>query len=80
MPLSWNALLAELRRADLLASAPSQGPDPTGIGVDSRTIEPGMVYVAVRGSQADGHRYVAQAVTRGAKAVVLETAQESGVP
>jgi UDP-N-acetylmuramoyl-L-alanyl-D-glutamate--2,6-diaminopimelate ligase len=80
VPLSWNALLAELRRADLLASAPSQGPDPTGLGVDSRTIEPGMVYVAVRGSQADGHRYVAQAVARGAKAVVLETPQQSGVP
>ena len=39
-----------------------------------------MVYVAVRGSQADVHRYVPQAVTRGAKAVVLETPQESGVP
>jgi UDP-N-acetylmuramoyl-L-alanyl-D-glutamate--2,6-diaminopimelate ligase len=80
VPLSWDAVLAELRRADLLVSAPPRGPDPTGVGVDSRTIEPGMLYVAVRGSQADGHRYVAQAVARGAGAVVLETPQHSGLP
>ena len=39
-----------------------------------------MLYVAVRGSQADGHRFVGDAVRRGAKAVVVETPQQSGVP
>src|SRR5688572_1325981 len=80
MPLTWTALLDELRRADLLGSAPARGPDPTGIGVDSRTSGPGMVYVAVRGSQSDGHRFVTDAVSRGASAVVVEEPQQSVVP
>jgi UDP-N-acetylmuramoyl-L-alanyl-D-glutamate--2,6-diaminopimelate ligase len=80
MTLSWQALLDELRRADLLVSASTTGPVPTGLSMDSRTVEPGTVYVAVRGSQADGHRFVGDAVRRGAVAVVVETAQSSGVP
>ena len=80
MPLTWTAAVDELRRADLLTSAPPKGADPTGIGVDSRTISRGMLYVAVRGSQADGHRFVADAVGRGAGAVVVEAPQQSGVP
>jgi UDP-N-acetylmuramoyl-L-alanyl-D-glutamate--2,6-diaminopimelate ligase len=39
-----------------------------------------MVYVAVRGSQVDGHRYVADAVQRGAVAVVVEQATGASVP
>ena len=80
MPLTWTAVLDELRRADLLIAAPSKGDDPSGVGVDSRTVRPGMLYVAVRGSQADGHRFVGDAVGRGAKAIVVEAPQQSGVP
>jgi UDP-N-acetylmuramoyl-L-alanyl-D-glutamate--2,6-diaminopimelate ligase len=80
MPLTWSELLAELRRADLLVGAPVEGPAPIGLGVDSRAMRPGMVYLAVRGSQSDGHRFVTDAVHRGATAVVVETAQQAGVP
>lgn len=80
MPLTWAALVDELRRADLLDAAPPKAKDPTGIGVDSRTIGPGMLYVALRGSQVDGHRFVPDAVRRGAAAVVVEAPQQSGVP
>ena len=80
MPLAWSALLDELRRADLLVEAPAEGATPTAVGMDSRTVRPGMLYVAVRGSQADGHRFTADAVRRGATAVVVETPQQSGVP
>lgn len=78
MPLTWAAVLDELRRADLLASAPAHGIDPTGIGVDSRTISPGMLYIALRGSQSDGHRFVAEAVRRGVAAVLVESPQHAG--
>lgn len=78
MPLTWAGVLGELRRADLLKSAPERGPDPTGVGVDSRSIRPGMLYVAVRGSQFDGHRFVSDAVGRGAAAVVVEHPQNAG--
>jgi UDP-N-acetylmuramoyl-L-alanyl-D-glutamate--2,6-diaminopimelate ligase len=39
-----------------------------------------MLYVAVRGSQFDGHRFAADAVKRGAAALAVEAPQESGVP
>ncbi|MBA3498174.1 MAG: UDP-N-acetylmuramoyl-L-alanyl-D-glutamate--2,6-diaminopimelate ligase, partial [Gemmatimonadales bacterium] len=80
MPLAWREMLDELRRADLLVTAPAEGPMTTGIGADSRGVGPGMLYVAVRGSQADGHHFVGDAVRRGAPAVVVEGAQQSGVP
>ena len=80
MPLTWQALIAELQRADLLVHGPANGPEPRGVGTDSRTVAPGEVYIAVRGSQADGHRFVPEAVRRGAAAVVVESEQRSGVP
>jgi UDP-N-acetylmuramoyl-L-alanyl-D-glutamate--2,6-diaminopimelate ligase len=80
MPLSWPALLKELRRADLLIAAPESGPEPTDIGLDSRTLAPGGFYVALRGSQTDGHRFVSEAIKRGASAVIVESPQQSGVP
>jgi UDP-N-acetylmuramoyl-L-alanyl-D-glutamate--2,6-diaminopimelate ligase len=80
MALMWTQLLDELRRSDLLVSAPASGPRPAGLSVDSRSIGPGAVYLAVRGSQADGHRFVPEAVRRGAGAVVVEAATGSGVP
>ena len=47
---------------------------------DSRTIEPGDVYVAVRGLRADGHAFVSAAIERGAAAVVVEHPVETAVP
>lgn len=44
----------------------------TGIADDSRRVEPGNLFVAVRGLRVDGHAFVAQAVERGAAAVVVE--------
>ncbi|HUR92982.1 MAG TPA: UDP-N-acetylmuramoyl-L-alanyl-D-glutamate--2,6-diaminopimelate ligase [Gemmatimonadales bacterium] len=80
MPLAWRDLLDELRRGDLLVSAPGDGPTPTGLGMDSRTVGHGTLYVAVRGSQLDGHRFAADAVRRGAVGIVVEAPQQSGVP
>jgi len=71
MPLSWPELLLELRRIDLLVAAPALGPAPAALSADSRSIVPGAMYVAIRGSQADGHRFVADAVRRGAAAVIV---------
>ena len=80
MALTWSDMVAELRRSDLLVTASGDGPAPTGLGVDSREVRPGSLYLAVRGSQTDGHRFVADAVRRGAAAVVVETSANAGVP
>ena len=46
--------------------------DITGIQMDSRLIEPGQLFVAVRGTQTDGHAYIDKAIEKGAVAVVCE--------
>jgi UDP-N-acetylmuramoyl-L-alanyl-D-glutamate--2,6-diaminopimelate ligase len=43
-----------------------------GVRYDSRTVTPGDTFVAVRGGTTDGHRHAAEAVQRGASAVLLE--------
>ena len=45
-----------------------------GIAYDSRRVEKGDLFVAVRGFSVDGHNYIRDAVTRGAAAVVSEMA------
>lgn len=46
---------------------------------DSRTVQPGDLFVAIRGLETDGHAYIASALQRGAAAIVSEEAQ-AGVP
>lgn len=46
--------------------------DITGVNIDSRRIEAGHLFMAVRGTQADGHSYIAKAIENGAVAVVCE--------
>jgi UDP-N-acetylmuramoyl-L-alanyl-D-glutamate--2,6-diaminopimelate ligase len=43
-----------------------------GIRDDSRAVEPGDLFVAIRGLRVDGHDFVNQAIDRGAVAVVVE--------
>ena len=42
----------------------------TGIAIDNRKVEPGNLFVALKGSSADGHDFIPDAVRRGAAAVV----------
>ncbi len=42
----------------------------TGIVVDSRQVQPGNLFVALVGGSVDGHRFIPQALQRGASAVV----------
>jgi len=44
----------------------------TGVVDDSRQVEEGSCFVAVRGPEADGHRYIASAAAGGAVAIVCE--------
>ena len=49
----------------------------TGIHCDSRKIEPGFLFVAVPGTQADGHLFIGKAIENGAKAIVCQTFPEN---
>lgn len=51
------------------------GPIPdevTGIHSDSRKIEPGFLFIAVKGTQSDGHDFIDAAIEKGATVVVCE--------
>ena len=54
--------------------------DITGVSYDSRKTQPGDLFVAVRGFETDGHRYIPRAVEKGAAAVLCETAPTDGTP
>ena len=40
------------------------------VNIDSRKIEPGHLFMAMRGTQTDGHAYIPGAIEKGAVAVV----------
>ena len=48
----------------------------TGINIDSRQIEAGHLFIAVRGTQTDGHAYIGKAIEQGAKAILCEKIPE----
>ena len=51
-------------------------------GVDSRTMSPGGLYVAIRGERVDGHDYAAAAIAAGAVAIMSarQLSDEAGEP
>ena len=53
-------------------SAPSLSIQIASVAYDSRKVEPGSLFVAIRGGQADGNKYIGEAVARGALAIVSE--------
>ena len=47
-------------------------PDVTGISIDTRTLEPGDAFFAIRGERLDGHDYAKAALEKGASCAVVE--------
>jgi UDP-N-acetylmuramoyl-tripeptide--D-alanyl-D-alanine ligase len=50
------------------------GQTAQGYSIDSRTVQPGELFFAVKGERLDGHDFVEQALARGAIAAVIEKA------
>ena len=44
----------------------------TGVNIDSRRISNGHLFIAMRGTQVDGHQYISKAIESGASAIVCE--------
>lgn len=45
-----------------------------GFSIDTRTLKPGDLYIALRGHRLDGHDFIEEAIARGASAVICEHA------
>ncbi len=75
-------IVAALERDALLVATPDLHAWPviTGLTADSRRVEPGMLYCAVRGAVQDGHQFVAAARGRGAAAALVEREQPDDLP
>lgn len=46
--------------------------DISGVSIDSRLVESGHLFMAMRGTQADGHAYIPSAIEKGAVAILCE--------
>ena len=61
--------------AQALGARPGPGLDPmarvAGVSIDSRTLRPGELFIAIHGLRHDGHDHVAAAVEHGAVAAVV---------
>lgn len=60
-----------LKNVSLLETSGSLDVDITGVNIDSRRVIEGNLFVAIKGTQADGHSYIDKAVQQGAAAVLV---------
>jgi UDP-N-acetylmuramoyl-L-alanyl-D-glutamate--2,6-diaminopimelate ligase len=66
-----------LRATRIVKPAPTAVAD---LAYDARAVAPGTLFVCVPGSRADGHDFAADAVARGAVALIVERPLELDVP
>ena len=65
-----------LNKLTVIASSGNLQTEIKGLDMDSRKIEPGFLFIAVKGTQTDGHAFIEKAIEKGATAVVCETMPE----
>jgi UDP-N-acetylmuramoyl-L-alanyl-D-glutamate--2,6-diaminopimelate ligase len=72
------------RLSDLLAgfasTPPRQNPEIHGLALDSRELQPGGLFLAVPGQDADGRSFIPQAVANGAVAVAYDASDDFTPP
>lgn len=51
--------------------------DVKGVAFDSRKVQPGFLFVAVKGTQSDGHAFIEKSIIAGAIAIVCEALPEN---
>ena len=64
-----SELLKKVKPISIVGNADA---DIKGVNIDSRKIEEGHLFVAIKGTQTDGHRFIAKALELGAIAVLCE--------
>ena len=75
--MKLKELLSEVRVLECTAALETEIRD---ISFDSRTTQPGDLFVAVCGYESDGHRFIGMATEKGAAAVLCQRKPETDVP
>lgn len=70
-------LTAILEKISVLKTVGNTDQEITGINIDSRQIQPGHIFVAMKGTQVDGHKFIPKAIEQGAVAVICEDLPEA---
>lgn len=60
-----------LKKVDIVASIGSMQREITGVNIDSRQVKANDLFVAVKGTKADGHVYIPKAIEQGATAILM---------
>lgn len=55
---------------------PKEEVEITGVNIDSRKVKQGDMFIAMRGTQVDGHQFIDKALESGASAILCETIPE----
>src|SRR4029077_8510728 len=85
----WSAAMTWARLSELLrvhglvqggTAHEGSAATVTGIAYDSRQVEPGNAFVALKGQHADGSAFARQAIERGAIAIVAQDAAPDDAP
>ncbi len=69
-----NELIRNIQYTQIVL--PKEEVNITGVNIDSRKVKPGDAFIAIKGTQADGHEFIAAAEEQGAVAIVCETMPE----
>ncbi|MFH1678750.1 MAG: UDP-N-acetylmuramoyl-L-alanyl-D-glutamate--2,6-diaminopimelate ligase [Candidatus Omnitrophota bacterium] len=61
-----------IKSAGLYLPVGSKDFEVKGITSDSRAVMNGFIFVAIKGAESDGHRFISHAIQKGAKAIVIQ--------
>jgi UDP-N-acetylmuramoyl-L-alanyl-D-glutamate--2,6-diaminopimelate ligase len=66
-----------LYKVNITSASGDMNIEVKGICFDSRKVKPGFAFVAIKGTQSDGHEFIGKAVTLGAIAIICEKLPEA---
>ena len=72
-------LIELLKTVKVLNTIGDTGVEITGVNIDSRRIEAGHLFVAIPGTQTDGHKFIPKAIELGAAAILCEHLPEEQI-
>ncbi|MDR1227332.1 MAG: UDP-N-acetylmuramoyl-L-alanyl-D-glutamate--2,6-diaminopimelate ligase [Prevotellaceae bacterium] len=67
--MNFNTIIEQIKPVQVAGSA---NIEVTSIGINSRDVKSGECFIALKGTQVDGHTYIADAIAKGAVAVICE--------